>query len=63
MRVRVLEELCMGHGRCYDLAPAVFEADDTGHARVTGEFVAAAEEENARLAEQNCPEAAITIES
>lgn len=63
MRVRVNDDLCMGHGRCYDLAPAVFEADDTGHARVRTEFVAAAEQENAELAEQNCPEGAITLEN
>ncbi len=63
MRPRVNPDLCMGHGRCYDLAPTVFEADETGHARVAASFVAASEEENARLAEQNCPEGAITLES
>jgi ferredoxin len=62
MKVRVDTELCVGHGRCYALAPDVFEADDRGHCLVPGEEVAADLEEKARIGEQNCPEHAITID-
>ena len=31
MKVRVDPDLCVGHGRCYALAPEVFEPDDFGH--------------------------------
>ena len=31
MKIRIDEELCSGHGRCYSLAPEVFSArDDDG---------------------------------
>jgi ferredoxin len=56
------EAACTGHGRCYALAPDVFDADDQGHCvvkvvEVTGEL-----EANARLAAANCPEAALSVE-
>jgi len=31
MRVRLDTELCQGHGRCYTLAPELFDSDDLGH--------------------------------
>jgi ferredoxin len=54
---------CQGHGRCYSLAPEVFESDDEGYAvlLVTGD-VPAELEDAARLAADNCPEYAITVE-
>jgi len=54
---------CQGHGRCYSLAPEVFESDDEGYAvqLVSGE-VPADLEDAARLAADNCPEYAITVE-
>ncbi len=62
MRVHVLAERCEGHGRCYALAPAVFQPDDIGNAVVVGDGAVAPEhEEKARLAVANCPERAITI--
>ncbi|MDQ1479876.1 MAG: ferredoxin [Actinomycetota bacterium] len=62
MTVRVDTDLCVGHGRCYALAPDVFGADEFGHAVVLEEQVAAALEAQARLGAENCPEQAITIE-
>jgi ferredoxin len=63
MKVRVDEERCEGHGRCYALAPAVFEPDDLGNGQAVGDgTVADGEEERARLAAANCPEVAITID-
>ena len=39
MRVRVDEDLCTGHGRCYALAPEVFAPDDRGHCLILVEEV------------------------
>ena len=62
MRVVVDSERCVGHGRCYALAPEVFEADDRGHSVVVVDEVPPELESQARSAAANCPEAAITIE-
>jgi ferredoxin len=55
---------CQGHGRCYALSPQVFDSDDLGQAVLLladGE-VPPELEGAARLAADNCPEYAITIE-
>lgn len=63
MRVRIDEERCEGHGRCYALAPSVFEPDDIGNAETVGDgTVAPGDEDRARLAAANCPEQAITVD-
>jgi ferredoxin len=62
MRVRVDSERCQGHNRCYALAPALFEVDDYGYAHELHDGVVPdGLEEQARLAEANCPEHAISI--
>lgn len=63
MKVRVDQEKCQGHSRCYALAPELFDVDDLGqaHERNGGE-VPAELEDRARLAAVNCPEYAIAIE-
>lgn len=63
MRVHVDQQICQGHGRCYSLAPAVFEPDEIGNGvEIGGGIVAPGQEEAARRAVLNCPEQAITIE-
>jgi ferredoxin len=63
MKVHVDEERCEGHGRCYALAPAIFEPDDIGNGHAVGDgTVPAGDEDKARLAAANCPEQAITID-
>jgi ferredoxin len=63
MRVRVDQEKCQGHNRCYALAPELFDVDDYGYAKEIGDGVVPAElEEKARLAVSNCPEYAIVID-
>ena len=64
MKVILDSTKCQGHGRCYALSPEVFDSDDLGQAvlllpdgEVPPELEAAA-----RLAADNCPEYAITIE-
>jgi len=63
MRIVLDEEVCTGHGRCYALAPEVYDADDEGHClvRIIGD-VPADLEAGARSGAANCPEQALTIE-
>jgi ferredoxin len=60
-RVAVDADRCQGHGRCYTLAPDIFDADEVGHAIVLVEDVSGEREAQAAEAERNCPEAAITL--
>ena len=61
-RVRLDASLCVGHGRCYVLAPDVFGEDDRGHCVLTLAEVSGELADQARLGEQNCPEHAIRVE-
>lgn len=60
-RVSVDPEKCTGHGRCYTLAPDIFDADEIGHCIVRVEEVTGEAEQHAVSAEENCPEQAITL--
>ena len=63
MKVSVDEHACVGHGRCYALAPELFVPDGIGNGHEVGDgTVAEGMEQKARLAVANCPERAITIE-
>ena len=62
MKVHLDKSLCVGHGRCYELAEAVFTDDERGHAVLLCETVAPELEQAARKAEGNCPERAIRLE-
>jgi ferredoxin len=62
-RVFIDAERCVGHGRCYSLAPDVFDADEVGHAIVLIGDVPGELEAQAVTGEQNCPEQAITLSS
>ena len=65
MRVQIDPALCQGHGRCYDLAPDLFGEDEDGYATLTdltaGGQVPPDREDDARLAADNCPEAAVRL--
>lgn len=62
MRIRIDAGRCQGHGRCYDLAPALFGDDDEGYGQVLGGGqVPDGQEEQARLAALNCPERAVEL--
>lgn len=66
MRIRLDEDACVGHGRCYAVAPDVYDADDRGHCvlRVGGDAdVPAGLEASARTGADNCPEGALIIET
>jgi ferredoxin len=63
MKVQINPKLCQGHGRCYDLAPGLFGADDEGYGKVLGDGIVPREaEHDAQLAELNCPEQAIELQ-
>jgi AcrR family transcriptional regulator/ferredoxin len=62
VKVQINSERCQGHGRCYDLAPELFGDDDEGYGKVLGDgAVPPGQEQDARLAELNCPEHAIEL--
>jgi len=62
VRIVVDQEKCAGHGRCYDLAPDVFEPDDEGHVQLLSEERIPDDLENeARIASLNCPERALIV--
>lgn len=62
MKVTIDADKCQGHGRCFSLAPNLFDSDDLGQGVVIGDGTVPPEmEDAARLAEQNCPEYAIEI--
>ena len=61
MKLRIDSEACTGHGRCYVLAPDVFEPDDEGHSLALVDDIPPALLDQAQLAVANCPESAITI--
>ena len=62
MRVRVDAKLCMGHGRCYEIAPDVFTDDERGHCVLLHEHVPKEHRSATLRAEANCPERAIRTE-
>jgi ferredoxin len=62
MKIVVDTNLCTGHGRCYSLAPDVFDSDDAGYCAPRYEEVPPELERHARLGAENCPEGAISCE-
>lgn len=61
MKVRIDPDICTGHGRCYTLAPEVFDSDDRGYGMVISEDTDEELRPRATIGEQNCPERAIII--
>jgi ferredoxin len=62
MKIQLDTAKCQGHGRCYSLAPELFDCDDLGTAVVvvTGDLDDD-QLKKATLAASNCPEFAIVI--
>jgi len=61
--IKVDLDRCVGHGKCYLLAPELMEPfDDEGHAQWIGEPVGPDDEKSGRLLDQivaSCPEEAL----
>ena len=62
MRTSIDTERCVGHGRCYTLAPEVYDADDEGHGIVLTPDVPPELAESARTAAGECPERAVLLD-
>jgi ferredoxin len=62
MKVSIDHEVCTGHGRCYTLAPDVFDSDDSGYGEVKTPDVPVDLMDQARAGERNCPEHAVRVE-
>ena len=61
-RVRVDQDKCQGHNRCYSVSPELFELDDLGMSSEAGTGIVPGDLiGQARLAEANCPEHAISV--
>jgi ferredoxin len=60
--IAIDDDRCTGHGRCYSLAPDLFDCDDRGYGKVLEPVVPPGLEEQARTAAANCPERAVTVE-
>ncbi len=64
MRVKVDNDKCQGHNRCFAVAAELFDLDEYGYSHEKGSGTVPKElEEKARLAVANCPERAIEIVS
>jgi len=61
-RLRIDANRCVGHGRCYELAPGLFADDEYGHGVVERENIDDADLSAARLAVDSCPEQAVLLE-
>ena len=61
MKVILNVDLCTGHGRCYSLAPSVFDCDEQGHSVVLVGDVEGDLLTQARIAVSSCPEGAISV--
>jgi len=62
VRIVLDPDRCQGHGRCYTLAPELFDSDDLGHCVLLVEEVPADGEEAARNGVENCPEQALSLQ-
>lgn len=63
MKIRIDEDRCEGHGRCFEMAPDLLDEDDRGRGTVRDPdaSVPAALEEQARAAARVCPERAVVL--
>ena len=62
MKLFVDAHKCQGHGRCYALAPDLFDADVNGHAIACVPEFPPDRLGDAKLAINNCPEGAIALQ-
>jgi len=64
VKIRIDTDSCTGHGRCYAIAPELFDAsDEDGYGIVLGDgVVSEIQVPFARQAAKNCPERAVVLE-
>ena len=63
MKLRIDGDVCMGHGRCYRMAPDLLAFDDEGYVTIRDQTidVPVDQVEAAEDAEGTCPEQAIRL--
>ncbi len=61
MELRIDRDRCTGHGRCYSLAPELFDCDDEGFGRSLHDVVPEGLLDRARTAADACPERAVLL--
>jgi ferredoxin len=60
-KFKIDTDLCVGHGRCYTLAPQWFDLDDIGYGEAKDVEIGADERQKAEDVAAACPEGAITL--
>ena len=62
MKIRVNKSGCVGHGRCWAVAPEIYELDDDGYTALEGLIdIPPGKEELARRGARACPERIIEV--
>lgn len=63
MKIAVDADRCMGHGRCYAVAPDLLTYDEEGFVTIRGQAidVPTDQEDAAREAVEACPEQAVSL--
>jgi ferredoxin len=61
VKPRIDSAICSGHGRCYTLAPDVYEPDDEGFGVVKMTAIPPDLQDAVMRGIQNCPERAISV--
>jgi ferredoxin len=63
MKVKVDGTLCTGHGRCWTVAPEVYDADDEGFNSDRDSVIEVPEgrEKEASIGVASCPEGALQV--
>jgi ferredoxin len=63
VKITVDGELCMGHGRCYRIAPELLAYDDEGFVNIRDKVIDVPDDqrEAAEEAAGTCPEEAISL--
>ncbi|MFE5699331.1 ferredoxin [Rhodococcus koreensis] len=62
LRFSIDTDLCVGHGRCYTLAPTWFDTDDIGYGQVKDVAIGLDERDAAADVAAACPEGAIRLD-
>jgi ferredoxin len=61
MMLHIDTDRCQGHGRCWDIAARLIDADDTGRGVVRVHHVEGADLDLAWTAVRACPEQAVVL--
>ena len=61
MKVTVDRDLCEGHARCVEAAPAVFEIDDDDEMHILNENPGEEQRRGIEAAVANCPRQALSL--